>query len=209
MSAGKRCSRCRRDRPLTAFGRRAASADGLPNYCRECVAAWAREHRPRRLVGAPEVGQGAKWCRSCQTTRTLTEFAANRSAGADARRRYLDKSYGLTEQQLTAMLREQDGLCSICLTAPAVHVDHDHATGTVRGMRCFSCNAALGHFRDDPAVLRRAAEYLEESRHPTTTSARDEAAWAAVLTQVPASGPSRLEQAFRQRLADATGGPTP
>lgn len=62
----------------------------------------------------------------------------------------------------------QGGVCAICLGPPAegdrgdrLHVDHDHVTGEVRGLLCSHCNTALGKFRDDPARLRRAAEYLE------------------------------------------------
>ncbi|MEU2789611.1 endonuclease domain-containing protein [Streptomyces sp. NPDC007100] len=40
-------------------------------------------------------------------------------------------------------------------------MDHDHKTGKVRGVRCFSSNAALGQFKDRPDVLGRAAEYPE------------------------------------------------
>ena len=58
------------------------------------------------------------------------------------------------------MLEEQGGVCAICKTAPAVHVDHDHATGAVRALLCFNCNGGLGQFKDDPAVLRAAAEYV-------------------------------------------------
>ncbi|MFG2530740.1 endonuclease domain-containing protein [Streptomyces sp. NPDC048516] len=46
-------------------------------------------------------------------------------------------------------------------TAAPVQVDHDHETGKVRGVLCFSRSAALGQFKDRPDVLRRAAEYLE------------------------------------------------
>ena len=62
------------------------------------------------------------------------------------------------------MVDEQDGRCLICASEPgsiALAVDHDHETGRVRGLLCRSCNQGLGHFRDDPGLLRRAAIYLE------------------------------------------------
>ena len=62
------------------------------------------------------------------------------------------------------MLEAQGGTCAICQSAPAEHVDHDHDTGAVRALLCFNCNGGLGQFRDDPAVLRAAADYVEEHR---------------------------------------------
>lgn len=61
---------------------------------------------------------------------------------------------------------EQRGLCAICrdpLTNDAV-IDHDHATGYVRGLLCRSCNLGLGAFRDDAARLRMAALYVERQK---------------------------------------------
>jgi hypothetical protein len=58
------------------------------------------------------------------------------------------------------MLAEQGGLCAICKSAPAVHVDHDHATGAVRALLCFNCNGGLGQFKDDPETLHAAAFYV-------------------------------------------------
>ncbi len=62
------------------------------------------------------------------------------------------------------MLVDQGGVCALCRTAPAAHVDHDHATGGVRELLCFNCNGGLGQFKDDPALLRAAARYVEAHR---------------------------------------------
>ncbi|MFC7715876.1 endonuclease domain-containing protein [Nonomuraea recticatena] len=43
-------------------------------------------------------------------------------------------------------------------------VDHDHETGAVRGLLCSPRKIGIGWFRDDPARLRRAAQYGEQSR---------------------------------------------
>lgn len=60
-------------------------------------------------------------------------------------------------------LREAQGnLCAICHRpqAFALGVDHDHATGRIRGLLCRNCNQGLGYFADDPERLLRAISYL-------------------------------------------------
>lgn len=39
--------------------------------------------------------------------------------------------------------------------------DHDHKTGYERGALCTKCNHVLGYVKDNPVLLRKAAEYLE------------------------------------------------
>ncbi|WP_343898542.1 endonuclease VII domain-containing protein [Micromonospora gifhornensis] len=51
-------------------------------------------------------------------------------------------------------------VCGVCGDPDPEHVDHDHATGWVRGILCFNCNGGLGQFRDSPTRLARAITYL-------------------------------------------------
>jgi hypothetical protein len=81
------------------------------------------------------------------------------------------KDYGINEATYEALLRSQGGVCAIChegesrvgpfgQTEPLC-VDHDHATGRVRGLLCNGCNAGIGSLGDDSNRLRAAATYLD------------------------------------------------
>ena len=76
------------------------------------------------------------------------------------------RRYNLTVEELKDL--EQRTNCDICgfayERALDQCIDHDHATGTVRGVICRKCNLGLGQFDDDPARLREAANYIEEER---------------------------------------------
>lgn len=85
-------------------------------------------------------------------------------------RGYLIKTtYGITVAEFTAMLDEQGGRCAVCRVVevgigPAKsqwNVDHCHRTGKVRGILCSPCNLGMGQLKDDPALLRAAADYLD------------------------------------------------
>lgn len=78
---------------------------------------------------------------------------------------HLRAAYGLELTDLERMISEQGGACAICRrtlirTRKQTHVDHDHATGRVRGVLCNRCNKGLGYFEDDPAALATAAQYV-------------------------------------------------
>ena len=81
------------------------------------------------------------------------------------RARDLRNKYGITVEIWEAMYDGQLGRCALCLTPLAevtkICVDHDHATGRVRGLLCINCNHGLGKFKDSPEILRRAAAYVD------------------------------------------------
>jgi hypothetical protein len=116
-----------------------------------------------------------KHCYDCNETKALDAFPKNRSSTTGynpycspchAKRsaaHYAKRTYGLTLDDIAALVEAQGGSCAICETRPAVHVDHDHLSGSVRGVLCFPCNVALGHLKDDPLLFRKAIDYLERT----------------------------------------------
>jgi hypothetical protein len=72
----------------------------------------------------------------------------------------------MTEADYDALLVAQGGCCAICRERQAFVVDHDHATGAVRGLLCNRCNTGLGHLGDSPILLLRAIEYLLRTLKP-------------------------------------------
>lgn len=83
------------------------------------------------------------------------------------RRRHLDRTYGLTPEEFDALLAQQNYQCAVCLSGDPSRnngnwsIDHDHATGAVRGIVCHHCNILLGGARDNVQTLRNAVAYLE------------------------------------------------
>lgn len=85
---------------------------------------------------------------------------------ADRRASYVKSKYGLSAAEYHAMRERQHFCCITCNTPETaskrrLHVDHDHATGKVRGLLCHHCNSLIGLARDDASVLRLCAVYLE------------------------------------------------
>lgn len=57
--------------------------------------------------------------------------------------------------------QKRPSTCSICGKGGRICFDHCHATGDFRGWPCHHCNLILGHAKDDSALLRKLAEYLD------------------------------------------------
>ncbi len=51
-------------------------------------------------------------------------------------------------------------------------IDHDHATGKIRGVLCPSCNTGIGKLGDNIEGLRRALAYLERTTKPAKAPRR-------------------------------------
>jgi hypothetical protein len=83
--------------------------------------------------------------------------------GADASRTsHYMSVYGFDKDLAKALAnpRNRTSPCPICKVTKVLVVDHNHATGKVRGLICNSCNHMLGVAKDSIDVLRSAIEYL-------------------------------------------------
>ena len=96
------------------------------------------------------------------SSRVLTE---------EVRRAQRLRRVGLTPETHAALMESQGNLCALCRGpfGDKPYVDHDHeccppkraCQKCIRGILCNSCNTGLGKFKDDPAMLQRAIEYLQ------------------------------------------------
>jgi hypothetical protein len=151
------------------------------SYERRVKAKYDREVRQAR-----EVPEGHRYCPDCEAIKPLDDFPRNRSGhggygryckpchnakGQETRLRlyggsreyHLRQRYGIGQKDVDELLAEQGGVCAICGAPDPEHVDHDHATGWIRGILCFNCNGGLGQFRDSPEYLANAITYLKGS----------------------------------------------
>lgn len=132
----------------------------------ECVDCKAERDRrgapyPKKVRPCPYGGPRTPLCHS--------HFKARKTlAKSGAHERRVQKVYGLKPGEYGVIYLHQEGLCALCRTARGVvrhlAVDHDHASGLVRGLLCSlsPCNKILGHARDDVEFFRRAIAYLVE-----------------------------------------------
>lgn len=156
-----------------AGGKPCGQCGGLEKYtaaakCVPCMHKKNAEVRREKYAADPEAVRAklrAAWA--------ATPIEKRRRWARDSR---LRNTYGIEPEQFSEMLQAQEGGCAICyeafcyLNSPGVGgttrpvIDHDHATGKVRGLLCDRCNHALGHLRDSPELARRAGLYLEGKR---------------------------------------------
>lgn len=75
----------------------------------------------------------------------------------------LRKVYGISLEDYARMVDAQNHSCAICgKVTEKLFVDHCHSSGVIRGLLCINCNTGLGHFKDDPKILKEAIKYIKD-----------------------------------------------
>ena len=96
------------------------------------------------------------------------EYAKKRHAADPTlkRRAMLKSKYRLTPDEWQSMFERQGCKCAICGSdqpnaKAGWNTDHCHKTGRVRFILCAHCNRGLGAFKDNPEIMRKAADMIE------------------------------------------------
>jgi hypothetical protein len=167
----KICRICHQVKALDQFHRATAMRDGHRNECVSCTRDLRRANyqlNRQRYIDATRAWQAANPVRRAAYQAEYRNRPERKRAMRDL---YYRRTYGISADDVDAMLDAQGGGCAICGERPerlaSMHVDHDHEHGHLRGLLCLSCNQGLGKFRDDPEVLVAAIEYLRRTRRPS------------------------------------------
>lgn len=153
----KPCSKCGVEEPMHEFHNAKLGKWGKAAVCKTCKAAYKKEeyqqHRDRYKANSK-----AYW-----DTPKGKEIA---SQGRErARKYYLLRAYKLTEEAYDSMLKAQNGACAVCgginTYKHRLYVDHNHATGELRGLLCGHCNFLIGHARESEEIMLKAIAYLK------------------------------------------------
>lgn len=131
-----------------------------------CYSLWVREcSKCRTLKPVSEFhrrkeGDGYRRdCKQCVDRRQKLRALNFPKLEADRKRRNgIRFRFGMSVEEYDDAIAKG---CVVCGSHNAVGMDHCHATGKLRGALCRRCNLALGYVNDDPVLLRKLANYIE------------------------------------------------
>jgi Recombination endonuclease VII len=156
----KRCRLCGELKPLDDFYRSPGMADGYRHDCKVCNLA----AKAARTAANPQANRDRvkRWQEENpeRLKAYRREYRQRPERKSAEREHHLLRKYGIN-----VALAGQGGVCRIRgRPRPenrTLHVDHDHTTGTIRGLLCFRCSNALGDFEEQYALFQKTADYLD------------------------------------------------
>lgn len=171
QSVGRRCTFCLTVKPIDCFSPDRRRAIGVQAQCKDC----RRDAETARRQASPELDEhrremSRKWFKNNRERAYASRLDWKRKNPERVRGYQTRLLYGVAVDAVEALRKSQNNRCAICERefAKTPHTDHDHETGSVRGLLCGGCNLGLGVI-EKPGFLKRAQNYLERSRHPRHT----------------------------------------
>lgn len=149
----KQCTRCRAIREKSEFRKQPQNRDGLQSHCKYCQNASKEEWRKKNIV------------RVRAHARDFYKKNPVRAKGRLIQKYLKGNSWEQCWEIYQTMLNSQNHTCAICKrhdSKRALHIDHCHKTGNVRGLLCHNCNLTLGRMDESIENLISAAEYLKK-----------------------------------------------
>lgn len=121
-------------------------------WCRECKVLYAQS-RPCSVCRVRPAAYGNGYCRDCGRKKSKERSAAKYGVTPEEAKRLRGLPCEICNSVLQFSEKDRRGMCL------------DHAvSGSYLGVLCHHCNAALGHLKHDPELLRKAVEYVERTR---------------------------------------------
>jgi hypothetical protein len=194
----KCCTKCNVLKPLTEFGKRKNSKDGLYVWCKICASKASMDHYRtekgretnkkaalnyklknsekikqymegyRKIKFTPEYKEEQRQKNKLRYQNNLEKYKKYRdNRKNENRENSLKANFGINIKEYNVILEKQNHCCDICGLHKSnftrqLAVDHCHTTDKVRGLLCVNCNLAIGNFRDDITVLKKAINYLQK-----------------------------------------------
>lgn len=168
-SETKICIKCAEVKPRADFPLQYGKERSRCKVCHTADAMdWANRNREKRRAYHRE------WARNNQEKIRAYPKTAWKDLPSDykkrklekAKRRHLERKYGITQADWDAMYAAQGGVCAVCKIPGRVGkhgklaVDHCHATGRVRGLLCTPCNISIGILGETPEQWEVVWRYL-------------------------------------------------
>lgn len=140
----RRCTSCKEVKSLEHFHCDAKKRSGCVERCRTCVRQYQQGLRAKAQTDE-------EYWRKCQSA-------------------LLNKKYGVTLEWFESQVALRGMRCDCCGKVrtrknrfgriKSLVIDHDHATGEIRGLICPGCNVAIGNLGDSASGVEQALKYL-------------------------------------------------
>jgi hypothetical protein len=133
MVLNKVCSKCKIDKPASEYTPRYDRPSGIRPCCKMC----------QRVV---------------DNKRRKSESGVKKYRG----KAWKAQGINITYDEYAVKYEKLGGCCEICnIKLNTLCVDHNHTTGSIRGLLCTACNLGIEHFKESEQTMKSAIKYLQ------------------------------------------------